>query len=90
MNAPIAPEETAARFRKALPLARKVMDDTGSDVAKLNYMEAIANAAACHSCAYFERTNKTCHAHPPRSSNSGKGAWPSVNADDWCGCWRRA
>jgi hypothetical protein len=84
------PNETAARFHHALAGAQLEAANGGYHEA-LNYAEALANAASCHSCALRDPHTSECKAYPPRAlMRDGKPApvWPIVESSSWCASWR--
>lgn len=86
----IKPDETAARFRQALPEAEREAAN-GGYIETLNYAEALVNAASCSTCAFF--AGGECRAQPPRLvvvNGLRESAWPVVSRDGWCGSWRQS
>lgn len=89
----ITPDERAARFHHALSgIQEEAAGSLSGYDATLNLAEALVNAARCCDCAFFERSDKACHAYPARIGAGGVGVWPKVPPPplDWCGGWRAA
>ena len=56
---------------------------------------AIKRRAKCETCWFYSLDRKgqsmslfgVCHVEPPRIGDDGKGEWPLVEKENWCGCY---